>query len=735
MRIRCTVLMLLAAFLMGISGGCAKNRTSPAEHSSELPSSVGESESNWKEVNADNSGLAYVQKQIHVPDSIAPSGLILCESGFLYVTNNLKTQEAVYGITDDELNITSEYTLGVASEQSAISYFDALGKTACFVRCNYEQDPAQSDVFSQSYILSQYDLSGNIAWELALNENSGFTETADQMLVTGVAVLPDARILLTTQHYVYWLNYDGSISASIPTEGIIYTPVHSRDGSVFLASNDSGTEIYEINNETHTIGTEILSYEYSTNVLTGSGVYDFLLNANDKLSGVSLDTNTITNLLTWSQCDLTVIPTSVFCMDTDCWWVVGYQIISDESQLIELRSVSKNEVAEKQVVKMAVPIDANMTAEDVLGYEETVAISEFNATNETYSLEYSTYSSSEDLQIMFLSGDIPDLIMFSSTVYQSDIPSEQLFAKKGYFLDLENFLSDDPELSLEAFVPGVIETQKNALGGLYTMPTGVNYKMLYGRTEYVGDSSDWNMTEFESILSTVDSDMSIFPYASNSDILKSLLEASIGTYIDFQSMTCDFESTNFASLLRICKEYFPAETPQNEVSVEAGTALMDYISTLGGVGQMAQRISEIAPYASLKGFPGVTGSGGVLTAGKTYAICSGSATPDGAWAYLKTLLSDNYQENCIAPYIPVMKSSYDKLVNEWIKQNPGDAAKEMTQKVTEMIANTSTRCLYDSPAMDIILEETAAYFNGTQSLETTCSVIQSRVQIFLSEQT
>ena len=75
MRIRCTVLMLLAAFLMGISGGCAKSRTSPAEHSSELPSSVGESESNWKEVNADNSGLAYVQKQIHVPVSIAPSGL------------------------------------------------------------------------------------------------------------------------------------------------------------------------------------------------------------------------------------------------------------------------------------------------------------------------------------------------------------------------------------------------------------------------------------------------------------------------------------------------------------------------------------------------------------------------------------------------------------------------------------------------------------------------------------
>lgn len=734
MRTRCVTFMLLAALLMGISSGCAGNSASSDTPSSNAPSVAARAESAWTEVDTDYSGSAFVQKQIHVPASIAPSGLMACESGFLYVTNNLKTQEAVYGITDGDLNIISEYTLGVASEQSAISYFDASGDTAYFVRCNYQQDPVQSDAFTQRYILSQYNLSGDRKWELTLDENFGVEEPADQILVTGVAALPDTGVLLTTQHYVYWLNHDGSISATLPTEGAIYTPVHSRDGNVFLVSSGFGTRIYPVDHTAHTIGMEILSCEYSANVLTGSGGYDFLLNTDDKLSGVSLDTNTITSLLSWSKCGLSVIPTSVFCMDTDCWWVVGYQIMSDESQLIELRSVPADEVAEKLAVRMAIPVDANLTAEDTLGYEEFTAISEFNATNETYSLEYSTYGSSEDLQIMFLSGDVPDLLMFSSTIYQSEVPSEQLFAKKGYFLDLETFISSDPELSLESFVPGIIETQKNALGGLYTMPTGVNFRMLYGRTEYVGTTSAWSMTEFESVLSTMDSDMSVFPYASRSGVLKALLEVGMETFVDFQSMTCGFESADFASLLRICKTYLPAETPQNEVSVEDGTALMDYISTLGGVGQMAQRISEISPYASLKGFPGVTGSGGALTAGKTYAICSGSATPDGAWAYLKTLLSDSYQENCIAPYIPVMKAPYDQLVQDWLDKNPDTGTREMTQTVTEMIANTSTRCLYDSPALDIILEEAAAYFNDIQSLETTCSAIQSRVQIFLSEQ-
>lgn len=729
------IVILLVATLLGnlCSCGIASTSQSGISADEDSPNIVVESE--WAEEVIDYSGMTFVQKQVDVPASIAPSGLKTFDNGFLYVTNNLRTHEAIYGTTDEALNIVSEYSLGTATEQSAIAYFDAMGETAYFIRCDYEQDSIQSDSFTQSYILSQYDLSGSEKWELALDDNFGERESADQLLVTGVAALPDGGALITTQHYVYWISRDGTVAASIPTDGAVYMPVRSKDGTAYLVSSDSGTNIHPIDNGTHTIGAPILSCSGNTTVMTGSGEYDFLLKTDAKLSGVSLETSTITELLSWSKCGVTEIPTIVFCMGTNQWWVVGYNIISDESQLIELSCVPEDEVAQKQAVMMAVPIDTDLTAEDTLGYEEFSAISEFNATNEAYSLEYASYSSSEDLQLMFLSGDVPDLLMFSSTVHQGDVPSEQLFAKKGYFLDIETFISSDLDISLDMFVPGIIETQKSTLGGLYTLPTCVNYKMMYGRTEYVGTTSVWSIPEFDAVLATVGSEMSVVPYTSNSEFLKNLLEVELGAFVDFQTMTCDFESDDFSTLLQICKTYLPSEPSQDECSVEDGSALLDYISTLGGVGQMAERIATSSAYASVKGFPGISGSGGAFTAGKTYAICAGSTAPEGAWAYLKTLLSDSYQENCIAPYIPVMLTAYNQENQDWLDAHPDSCNEEMIQAVTEMLAGTRTRCLFDSPALDIILDEAAAYFNDMQSLETTCSAIQSRVQIFLSEQT
>ena len=42
--------------------------------------------------------------------------------------------------------------------------------------------------------------------------------------------------------------------------------------------------------------------------------------------------------------------------------------------------------------------------------------------------------------------------------------------------------------------------------------------------------------------------------------------------------------------------------------------------------------------------------------------------------------------------------------------------------------------VYDDPAVEIALEEAAAFFAGDQTVENTASVIQSRVSIYLGEQ-
>lgn len=726
--------LILIAMLLSILGGCGQNNDSSLNSLIDMSVEPTNFDSSWTRKEIDYSGSTFVQKQIDVPASIAPSGLKISDDGFCYVTNNLKKNQAVFGMTDGELNIIDEYTLGIASEESSISFFDFGKDVAYFCRCNYELNPDDNETFVQKHLLCQYTTDGVENWSVMIDENFGKKEPNDQLFVTGIATLPDDGVLITTQNYIYWLEAVGDIVATVPTDGIYYSPIRSKDGTIYLVSSTSDVSIHPINHERHTIEASILSCDGNTTVYDGSGEYDFLLNTNSSLMGVSLETHSIQTLLEWSKCGLTVIPSTVFCMGSECWWVVGYSVMSDESQLIELRCVPADRSTEKKTVTMAVPVDSNLTVEDSLGYEEFATISEFNATNDTYVLEYYAYKASEDLLIKFLGGDVPDILMFSSVVHQADVPSEQLFARKGYFLDLEDFISADPELSLDSFLPAVINTQKNTLGGLYTLPTGLNFRMLYGQKEYVGSEPSWDLHEFESVLSSIDSDTRVVPFYSGLEFLKSMLEVNLSNFINFQTMTCDFESSDFSTLLRSCKENMELESNQDDVSVKDGSALMDYISTLSGVGGMAERIQSISSYATVKGFPGVSGSGGAFTFGKTYAICNGCAEPDGAWAYLKKLLSPAYQENCLDPFIPVMQASFDQLIETWLDKHAETCTVEMIERVTQLIENTTTRCCLDSPAMDIVIDEATAYFNDMQTLEITCKAIQNRVQIFLSEQ-
>lgn len=735
MNIRHTSMAVLFAFLICLFNGCGNNEDSKRRNdtitSSELGSTI---QSSWTQLTIDYSGLSFVQEQIDISSKIAPSGLVPFNNGFCYVSNNLKTNESYFGITDSEFNITQEFTLGEATEQSAITCYATGNQFVYCCRGNYDIDAGTNDSFTQYYALSQYSLDGKENWVIKIDDSFGEKEPAEQLFITGLATLPDNGVLVATHHYLYWLNETGNIVATQNTNGSIYTPMNSADGTVYLILNDYEGEICSVNNKDYTVGEAILSYDGNTTVLVGSGGYDFLLNSSVALLGVSLKENTITQLLSWTECGLTITPTSVFCMEEHNWLIAGYNAMSGETELINLTCIPADQIPTKQTVTMLVPIMIDWTAEDTLGMEEFAAISEFNSTNLNYSLEYSTYSSAEELLVRFLSGDVPDLMMFSSSVSQEDTPSEQLLAKKGYFADLETFLASDSEITLDSFIPAVIQTHKASLGGLYTIPTCFNFKILYGRSEYIQDSTPWNIQEFNSLLATMDSEMKVVPYSSDVEFLESLLQVTLDHFINFNDMTCNFETSDFQTLLQICKTYFDSSTPTEDISVEAGTALLDYLPSLGGIGQMAETLKSISSYATVKGFPGVEGSGGTFTVGKSYAICLGSSNPEGAWAYLKTLLSNRYQENCLNPYLPVIQESFDVLIDDYLQDHPDTQTKDFVTFIIELIESTTTRCQLDSPALDIILEEAITYFHDTQSLESTCASIQSRVKLFLGEQ-
>ena len=53
--------------------------------------------------------------------------------------------------------------------------------------------------------------------------------------------------------------------------------------------------------------------------------------------------------------------------------------------------------------------------------------------------------------------------------------------------------------------------------------------------------------------------------------------------------------------------------------------------------------------------------------------------------------------------------------------------------LTDLLAHIEHTTLYDQTALDIIKEESAAYFGGTRSAEETAAMVQSRISIYVSE--
>ena len=85
-------------------------------------------------------------------------------------------------------------------------------------------------------------------------------------------------------------------------------------------------------------------------------------------------------------------------------------------------------------------------------------------------------------------------------------------------------------------------------------------------------------------------------------------------------------------------------------------------------------------------------------------------------------------------FSPIRASAYQELENNVVKNNPDEATQEEYAEAIAMPYNAGCVMVYDDPAAEIALEEAAAFFAGDQTAEETARVIQSRVSIYLGEQ-
>lgn len=164
------------------------------------------------------------------------------------------------------------------------------------------------------------------------------------------------------------------------------------------------------------------------------------------------------------------------------------------------------------------------------------------------------------------------------------------------------------------------------------------------------------------------------------------------------------------------------------------------------------------------GFPNSERSGNLIyPTGGSMGISARSKHKDGAFEFMQTLLSEEYQMSLVSGHggwgFPVKKSALEAqfekdMTPEYYTDENGNQVEEMKTswgyddfnidiyaakedeiaQVRELIGSANRLAgSVNQQLVNIVTEETEAFFKGQKSAEDTAGVIQNRIQIYVSE--
>jgi len=384
-------------------------------------------------------------------------------------------------------------------------------------------------------------------------------------------------------------------------------------------------------------------------------------------------------------------------------------------------------------------------------WADVYTISEFNRKNETYQVELIDYyehgTDYKDAQARLyadiLSGNGPDMLNFHSMEYEN-------YADSGVLADLYPFFEKDQILNVDALIEGVTKAL-SIDGKLLAMTPEFTVSTIMGVSSIVGSHRGMSIDELIQLETNLGEGTKLFNQTSNTGFVSILCTANWEHFIDYEQGSAHFNSEEFIRILEFADRFAEPIPEQGgvlpllteEEALMQGSAVLSH-QGFSYFGNLHVFETSIGKDFTLMGFHSAGNSMVKMGAEKMYGICNNAANPDGAWEFIKYLLSEEFQQNKVFQF-PVLESIYDKDVEYWTDPafskstdpNLGDRGPGMTQdqvdEVYAMIASMTGPQKYYTPIMEIINTEVAAFFSGDKSAEATAETINSRVGVLLNE--
>lgn len=385
-------------------------------------------------------------------------------------------------------------------------------------------------------------------------------------------------------------------------------------------------------------------------------------------------------------------------------------------------------------------------------------IEHFNNTNKDYRIQvtdYLKYSSQEDydesikkLNLDIVSGKVPDILIGTSDL---DL---KLYSSKNMFTDLNVYIEKDKTISRSDYLENILDCFTYD-GKQVMFPLRFRIFSPVGKASVVGEKQGWTYDEFFKLAQT----RQIFYSPTQEYLSEILIYSNITEFVDYSEKKCNFESGLFKQIIEYISEngvpydenyISPSSSDDNEVFAAYCRRFEDdlccaqnintsSVKAVAGVQNGAMNGEKLA----YKGVPTSKGNGVLAVPYPLIAITEQSENKDGAWEFVKQLISDRYQDE--SSTFPIKKSAFEKYINQsdqrtmfteradrtMYKTDP--LTDEDIEKFSQAVQNIDHIYTTDSTVNGIISEQLALYFHGEQSSSETASIIQSKVSRYLNE--
>ncbi|MBQ3139749.1 MAG: extracellular solute-binding protein, partial [Ruminococcus sp.] len=494
----------------------------------------------------------------------------------------------------------------------------------------------------------------------------------------------------------------------------------------------------------------------SGEIFTGAGDYSLFAVMQRGIYGITAD-GQVLQLLDFAGSRVTSNTLYDFAYVGEGKFAAFYSGDMGETALL-LMTVRPDDYVETRE-KVVLAIDGiNTTIDDLAGT--------FNKSSDEYEVEIRTYEYGTDaLRADVLSDNSPDIYCYS------DLDTVQSYTNIGAFADMYELMDTYGGLSREDIMPNVLEAYETG-DKLYFMSDKFFVHYLIAWSEVLGrEYSNWTMDEFFEVVENMPENMYIgdkWSFDSRNGLFSYLCCNNVEQWVDFDNNTCDFNSESFIKTLELCRDLKLVfdEMPDYENMTQEETAVLEEMNAAllknkeALLGWSGGQMAWLAGPASAAHFglkmeditlvanPTKNG-GGTINGGDYYSVLKSGNCTEGGWAYMCWLLSQKKQEEIGFHMFPVRKDAFYKCTEKQRAATEGSSASggtngyryefdpTITEEQYEYIIGFIEKCNslsgYRSKVREILDDEYKSFAAGEITAEECAERIQSRMEIYLSE--